>query len=268
MAKQNLGKLETQFFAYVQMREKQTVQTGEIAEALNLDKNQEGDLLSRLAKGGLIARVRPGLYLTPEKLPAGGSWTPDEILALNTLMKDCGGTYQICGPNAFNRYGWVNQVPNKIYAYNDKISGERKIGANEFSLIKVAKKRLGGTVQEITKSDQKAVYSSKTRALIDAIYDWSRFNSLPEGYQWAKHELRREQIDPSDLIKTAIDYGNMGTLRRLGYLLEVEGISDNKLEKLEKEITSNSSFIPWDPVRPKRGTTNKRWGIVDNRGEN
>ena len=33
-----------------------------------------------------------------------------------------------CGPNAFNRYGWDDQVPNRVYAYNNRVSGERRIG--------------------------------------------------------------------------------------------------------------------------------------------
>ena len=36
----------------------------------------------------MIAQVRRGLYLVPERLPLGGKWSPDEILALNTLIED------------------------------------------------------------------------------------------------------------------------------------------------------------------------------------
>ena len=43
-------------------------------------------------------------------------------------MADCGGQYQVCGLNAFNRYGWDEQVPNRVCAYNDKLSGDLQIG--------------------------------------------------------------------------------------------------------------------------------------------
>jgi predicted transcriptional regulator of viral defense system len=60
--KQNLGRLEAQFFAYVQMRKLRTVRSGDLtASALRLKPNQERKLLSRLSRGGLIARVRQGL---------------------------------------------------------------------------------------------------------------------------------------------------------------------------------------------------------------
>jgi hypothetical protein len=35
-------------------------------------------------------------------------------------MEDQGARYQICGPNAFNRYGFDEQVPTRIYAYNNR----------------------------------------------------------------------------------------------------------------------------------------------------
>ena len=82
-----------------------------------------------MARGGLIARVRQGYISSRRCSRSGGSWSPDEILALNTLMEDARRRYQICGPNAFNRYGFDDQVPNRTYAYNNRISGERKIGS-------------------------------------------------------------------------------------------------------------------------------------------
>jgi len=96
--KKGLGQAETRLFAYVQMRGLHTVRTGQLTKPLQLSAIQERKLLSGLAKAGLIARVWRGLYLVPSKLPLGGKWNPDEILALNTLIKAQGGDYQICGP--------------------------------------------------------------------------------------------------------------------------------------------------------------------------
>lgn len=141
--KQRLGKMEMQFLAYTQMRRLTTVRTGDMREALALSPSQERELLSRLSRAGVIARVTRGLYLVPQRLPLGGVWTPDDTLALNALMGERGGRYQACGPNAFNYYGFDGQVPTRVYAYNDKISGERTVGAVTLNLIRVDKKRLG-----------------------------------------------------------------------------------------------------------------------------
>src|SRR3970040_2915402 len=164
--KTRLGKEETQFLCYVQMRKLRTVQTCDLTGPLKLTPDQERELFRRMARGGLIVRVRPGLYLVPSKLPLGGSWSPDEYLALNTLMADQRATYQICGPNAFNRYGFDDQIPARIYAYNNRISGERTIGLIIFTLIEVAVERLGATEKIKTASGETVYYSSRVRTLM------------------------------------------------------------------------------------------------------
>ena len=252
--------------AYAQMRKLRVVRTGELTGPLQLSRDQERELFRRMSRGRLIARVKPGVYLLPPNLPFGGSWSPDEILALNTLMADRGGRYQICGPNAFSRYGFDEQVPNRIYAYNNRISGDRTIGSVMLTLIKVADERLGETETFETTDGQIAVYASRVRSLVDSVYDWARFNSLPRGFQWIRGELAAKRVRASDLVDCTVKYGDVGTIRRMGVLLEREGVSARLLRRLERELTPSSSQIPWNPRSPKRGPVNRRWGVVENDG--
>jgi predicted transcriptional regulator of viral defense system len=263
--KKKLGDLETQFFAYAQMRRLQTVRTGDLVDSLlRLAPDQERKLLSRLSRGGLIARVRQGLYLVPPQLPLGGAWTPSEALALNALMEDQNGQYQICGPNAFNRYGFDEQIPTRVYAYNNRISGQRTIGAVTLILIKVADERLGNTEEVKLQDGQSVRYSARVRTLVDAVYDWSRFNSLPRGYEWIRRELAAKRVGATELVKATLQYGDVGTIRRMGALLEREKADPRLLKKLQRALKPTKSLIPWIPTLPKRGITNSRWGVVVN----
>lgn len=262
--KERLGQLEARLFAYVQLRGLTTVRTGELREPLHLSSTQERELLSRLERAGLIARVRRGHYLVPPRLPLGGRWTPDEALALNSLMAETQGRYQICGPNAFNRYGFDRQIPARVYAYNNRLSGERRIGTVALTLVKVADERLGDTEEVQMPNGTIAVYASRTRTLVDAVYDWSRFNSLPRGYEWIRRELAAGRVSAAVLVKTTLRYGDTGTIRRMGALLERERVDDALLRRLERALKPTTSLIPWIPTRPKRGTVNRRWGVVLN----
>ena len=214
--KRALGNLERQLFAYTQMRKLRALRTRDLTGPLGISGKQERELLNRLAKAGMIARVRRGLYLVPPRLPLGGTWSPDEVLALNTLLEDRQGCYQICGPNAFNRYGFDDQVPTRVYAYNNRISGERTIGAVALTLIKVADERLGDTEEVRTAEGLTAVYSSRVRTLVDAVYDWSRFNSLPRAYEWIRAELAAGRVVAAELIRITLRYGDIGTIRNAG----------------------------------------------------
>jgi predicted transcriptional regulator of viral defense system len=260
-----LGRLETQFFAYAQMRRLRVVRRGDLSGSmLRLTPDQERKLLSRLARAQLVARVRRGLYLVPPRLPLGGAWTPNEILAINTLIADRRGRYQICGPNAFNRYGYDTQVPNRIYAYNNRISGDRTIGAVNLTLIKVADGRLGATEEQKSAGDETGVYASRVRTLVDAVYDWSRFGTLPRAYDWIRADLRARRIRPAELVRITLQYGDVGTIRRIGALLDREGVDRRQLRTLTERLRTPKNPMPFVPGRARRGPVDRRWGIVWN----
>jgi predicted transcriptional regulator of viral defense system len=237
-----------------------------LTEPLGITPKQERELYDRLARGGLIAQVRRGLYLVPGGLPLGGAWTPDEALALNTLMTDQGGRYQVCGPSAFNRYGFSDQIPNRVYAYNNRLSGERTIGAIALTLIKVADTRLGDTEVSTTRDGLVTMCSSRVRTLVDAVYDWARFNSLPRGYSWIARELAEGRVQPASIVATTLQYGDLGTIRRIGALLARRGGNAALLRKLDGALPQSTGSIPWIPSKPKRGALDRRWGVVMNGG--
>jgi predicted transcriptional regulator of viral defense system len=155
-------------------------------------------------------------------------------------------------------------VPNRVYAYNNVISGQREIGSAAFSLIKVDDARLGDTEAFTTPDGIRVVYSSRARTLVDAVYDWSRFGSLPRAYGWIRGELARDPKAAKAIAAAAICHSNTSTLRRIGKLFEMEGVEKALLRKIERELPQTTAEIPWCPTRAKRGTIDQRWGVVFN----
>jgi len=261
--KRRLGNLERQLLAYAQMRGRQALRTGDLTGPLGITPKQERELFSRMARSGLIAKVRRGLYLVPLKLPLGARWTPDEALVLSTLFADGGARYQVCGPNAFNRYGFSDQLPAQVWAYNNRVSERRTVGTVVLNLVKVADDRLGDVEREQTPGGM-LVYASRVRTLVDAIYDWSRFNSLPRGYAWIRADLRAGRVTPADLVRATLRYGNLSTIRRIGAVLEGEGVDDELLGELGQATGRLTSTLPLVPRQPQEGAVNRRWGVCLN----
>jgi predicted transcriptional regulator of viral defense system len=258
-----LGSLSSRFFAYIQLKKLEIVRTGEIAPILGLTRSQESDLFRRLSDSGWIVRLKRGVYLVPPRIPAGGKYSPGVPLILQKLMEEDKGEYQICGPTAFNFYGFDEQIPNITYLYNNRISGKRSIGNLAFQLIKVANKRLGA-VNAVHTQDTEIIYSSKARTLMDAVYEWPRFNSLPRGYDWIKQEIKNDPKIASDLTEVTANYGNIATIRRIGYLVDTIVPKSRTINKLQRQLTASSSLIPWVPGRPAKGGINRKWGIIVN----
>jgi predicted transcriptional regulator of viral defense system len=115
-----------------------------------------------------------------------------------------------------------------------------------------------------TREDVEWIYSSKARTLMDAVYDWSRFNSLPRGYEWIKEEVKDEPKLASELIEVTTKYGNIATIRRIGYLLDTLGVNPKIMNRFRRQLGTSSSLIPWTPGRSAKGTINRKWGITVN----
>jgi len=259
-----LGSLSSRFFSYVQLKKLDIVRTGEIAPILDISASQERDLFRRLSDSGWILRLKRGVYLVPPRIPAGGKYSPGAALILQKLMEVERGNYQICGPTAFYFYGFDDQIPNVTYLYNNRISGKRLVGNLSFQFIKVADERLGSINAVRTSEDEEIIYSSKARTLMDAVYDWSRFNSLPQGYDWIKGAIENESELASELVDVTAKYGNMATIRRIGYLLDTLVQNPKIMNRLQRQLSTSSSLIPWIPGRSAKGAINRKWGIIVN----
>lgn len=131
--KRRLGNLERQLLAYAQLRKVRELRTGDLTRPLGITAKQERELYSRLARAGLIAQVRRGLYLIPRELPLGGAWTPDEALALNTLMADRAAAIRSAVPMPSTATASAIKSPTGC---TPTTTGYRAIGAITLTLIK------------------------------------------------------------------------------------------------------------------------------------
>ena len=263
--KKRIGALEQRFLSYAQLKGLTTVKYGQLRSDLFLTAEQERKLLSRLSLSGMIVRLKREFYLIPARLPLGGLWNPGEYVILSELMKAYdNGKYQLCGWQVFNRYGFSEQIAAKIYCYNNRISGSKTIAGMEFVFIKVSDDRLGGVENIKTGDGSVMVMPVKARALVDAVYDWSRFGTMPVVYSWIRNELKKDTSFARDMADITIKFGNQGTLRRIGYILDSSGQIGDMKEKFIKNLNKTTSVFPLVPENSLQGVLNSEWGIIVN----
>ena len=263
--KGRLGALEQRFLSYAQLKKMSLVRSGLFREILELTVEQERKILSRLARGGTIIRLKRGVYLVPQQLPLGGVWNPGEALVLRELMRAYNnGQCQLCGWMVFNRYGFTEQVAARIVVYNNRFYGTRTIAGREFTFIKVPDRRLGGTNQAKTPDGIEGLMPGKARALVDAVVEWARFGTLPRAFAWIRETVRKEPGITALIVDAAVRFGNQGAIRRIGSVLEPYELPDSLRRKLKQALQSDKSVIPLVPGQKMRGRMNPEWGIIDN----
>ncbi len=138
------------------------------------------------------------------------------------------------------------------------------IGNLAFQFTRVTDARLGATNAVHTREGGEIIHSSKARTLVDAVYDWSRFNSLPRGYEWIQQEITQDANLVSELVEATAQYGNQATVRRMGYLLDVLAQPSRIIKRLQRQLSDSKALIPWIPGKPVKGTVNRKWGVVVN----
>jgi len=262
--KTKLGALALRAFSWIQHSGKDVVKTGEIMKALKITAQQERYLLSRMSRSGLLVRLMRGVYLAPDKIPPNIKWMPNEYVIVVKLMEELKAQYAICGPTAFNYYGLIEQIPIGMSIYNSRISGAKKIAGLVFDFIKVDPQRIGNTSIINPYNDIEVNITNYARTLFDAVYDWSRFNAIPQAYRWIITAIKNDTGLTDQMVEICRKYGNKGTNRRIGYILEIAGASEDDLDKINGMIPKTKAYIPLVPGTTLKGEINKNWGLIIN----
>lgn len=254
---------ERLFWSYCLATQIKTISSSILAASLAWPRNSSTSLLRSLAKDGLLYRFAPDAYLVPAFLPAT-RWIPNEFEALAALMLHVRAEYQLCGPTVFSSYGWEEQLPNTVFAYNTKLSGVRAIGGSRLELIKVAPSRLENPKAASALLPMGSAFPTKAKAIVDAFDDCTRFGSLPKAYRWLEQELLGDPQLIGALVSVILAYANLSSRKRLGYWLERQNTSEIYLRKIEKSFVGSTALVPLIPgaAKSQKQFINQRWRIL------
>ena len=261
-----LGPLEMQFFAWAQLENKEQVKTGDFAKVRGLSAKQEADLLYNLSSSGIILKLWRGLYLVPSKIPLGGGWSPSPYFVMSKYMRNLAAKFQISGPAIFNLYGYSDQVSAWFTVYNNKVSKRLYILQYHLDFVKVVESRLGDVKKQApygVKKSEPALVSSAEQTLLDAVYDYKKYGTLPKAYDWISFAVQYKKINPEKLANIAIKYGNTTSQKRIGWLLDELKIPKKIIDRLQRKIPKTKFLVPLNPTN-NMGPINKKWGVIEN----
>lgn len=220
-----LGPWEMKFLAWVQFKQKEEVKTGDLVKAMNISPKQEADLLYNLSSSGFIVKLWRGFYLVPQTLPSGGLWVPSPYLIINKYMENVQAKFYVSGHAVFNKYGYSDQLSSWFTIYNNKMSKKIDILQYHLDFVRVVSKRLGVVkkVKAYTSGGGKFVwikYGSPEQVLLDVVYDYKKYGTLPKAYDWIAKSLKNKKINVEKLVNVAIRYGNTMSQKRIGWVLD------------------------------------------------
>ena len=147
--------------------------------------------------------------------------------------------------NAFNLYGFTEQVPNKLFVFNTRYSVDKNILHYRYKFFKIKKDKLFGIFR-----GYKYPYSDKERTIIDVLEYPEYLGGLSE----VMDRIKEVNYNKSRLIDYAIKYNSIKIIKLVGLLT-----NSNKLLSLLKKKNALSYYTTIKKTRTK--LLDKKWKI-------
>lgn len=213
----------------------------DIAKITNKDKAYLKIYLFRLKKRGLIQTAERGKY----------------FLAQNYLLAASGLVYPayISFLSAYSYYQITQQMPRKIQIVSRRQKKELKLGEYVVEFIKFPQKRFFGYTKEMYSGGTFFV-AEKEKAIVDSLY-------LPEYCPLTETWYALDSgADVEKLVNYALRMDSIVLLKRLGYLLELQG--KDIYPKLKSRLNKRYDLLSPLLRIAKKTKTSRKWRLIIN----
>jgi predicted transcriptional regulator of viral defense system len=233
----------------------------EFKDTLDLSDKSANQMLYRAKMALKIVQVRKGFYvvLTPEYSVRGiipASLFIDDLM--NLLYK----RYYVGLFSAAALYGAAHHQPMETFVIIEK-PAMRPILINDLKINFLVKKSWKD--EFIIKKKTEAGYirvSSPELTALDLFYYVSEFSIL---YLVTVLKELLEEIKVSRMYKAALEYPEMATIQRLGFIMDVVLKKDSIADALEKGLRNKKIYpVRLDNQKLKEGEYNHRWKVFQN----
>lgn len=217
-------------------------------------------IIFRLKRKGILTAIKRGVYFySPLSSGPAGSRMNEFLVAPVFFPR---GNYYIGYSTMYNYYGFTDQIFQTMYILNTSLQREKVVGGVKFKMLRIAPRRMYG-LTKIKVNDTTVNASDRERTLVDLIYFSAPVGGQRKALAILEEQAINRKVSIGKLVIYAAKFPNVSTRKRIGYVLEKAGISSTRLQQLRKTV-SKTSFVPLLPSPSRKGTTNRKWMIIEN----
>ena len=222
--------------------------------------------LYHLRRNGWIIPIRRGFYAIASAVP-GVSPVHEFEIAMALVPSSA-----ISHWSALHHHGLTEQTPRRIFALSSTdasipkcrgkggrpAGGGYAIGEAVYQFIQVKPERFFGTVK-VWVGEARVTITDPERTLLDGLMMPQYCGDLAEVLH--AFEVRGDRLNVDRIVEYALRL-DAATAKRLGWVLEHQGIGPDRLESLLKAPIKGYRTL--DPTGPRKGPCNSRWMIQEN----
>ncbi len=232
-------------------------QVRKLAPSVGLSAGYLRQALHHLSRSGWVVRLRKGLYSLSSSVPGVSSLHEFEIgMALVHPAA-------ISHWSALHHHGLTEQLPRRVFVLTTTgVSIPRDkgypAGGAIYQFVQVKPERFFG-IEETWVGESRVKMTDPERTLLDGLTMpryCGDFSEILHAFQ-----VRGPQLDLKKIIRYSLKL-DVATGKRLGWILEQQGINLSRLEPLLAIPSKGYRIL--DPTGPRRGPCNRRWMIQEN----
>lgn len=243
-----------------------TERARELAPEVGLKDSYLREALYHLHRNGWIVYLRRGLYALSASVP--GVTPAHEYEIAMALVRPAAISYW----SALHYHGLTEQVPRKVFVLtttdasiprlrNNIAESTRNgypVGDTIYQFVQVKNERYFG-VEKVWIGENRVTITDPERTLLDGL-------SMPQycgDFTEVLHafEVRGLHLDVERIVQYASKL-DTATAKRLGWVLQLQGIDPARLDPLMK--LPIKGYRKLDPTGPRKGPCNRHWMIQEN----
>lgn len=224
------------------------------------------EALYHLRQNGWIISLRRGLYAISPSVPG---ITPAHEFEIAMALADPSA---ISHWSALHYHGLTEQIPRRVFVLTTKGTsiprvrgtgtreaiGGYPVGDTVYRFVQVTPERFFGC-EKVWIADARVTITDLERTLLDGLsrpHYFGDFSEILHAFQAIGDSLNLERIIEYSLkMDSAI-------AKRLGWILEQQDVSPNRLEALAR--VPIKGYRTLDSTGPRKGPCNRRWMIQEN----
>lgn len=228
------------------------------ARTLELAAPATRRLLAHLARKRWLARVRQGLYLVvPLNAARPGEWVEDPWLVAAKVFEPC----YIGGWSAAEHWVLTEQLFRDVVVVTTRDTRRRRhlIQDMPFTVTRRRPAALEFGLRPVWRGQTKVLVSDPSRTVVDILDDPSIGGAIRHVTDVIGEYLASEHRNDELLVAYGDRLGNRSVFKRLGWILEVGGVSGPLLNACATR--RSAGIVKLDPTVKGDGKIVRRWGL-------
>ena len=238
----------------------------ELAPQVGLKGDYLWEALHHLRRTGWIISLRRGLYALSPTVP--GVAPVHEFEIAMALIDPAAISHW----SALHFHGLTEQLPRQVFVLTtsgtsvprrrgtktQRSHSGYRVGDTSYRFIQVKPQRYFG-LEKVWIGEARVTVTDPERTLLDALAMPQYCGDFAEVLH--AFNLRRSSLDLERIIRYALKL-DASTVKRLGWVLEHQGVPSSRLEDLAQ--VPIKGYRKLDPTGPAKGPCHRRWMIQEN----